>query len=218
MKIKLAGQILLIAGAGLFLTACASDKHESEEVIYQPSGAQAQPAPAQTTAQGDVVIPLHQETIKVGKRMVDSGRVTIRKTVTTETVSEPIELRRESVIIEREGAGAQTGYSTAETGNLFEEKTIVINLQSEEPIIEKGTIVSGRVIARKGAEIEKSTVSRELKRENVQFDKSGENVTIVGEGTVSEPAGAELKNEEKREQEYEPRKGVDDLTAPNSQP
>ena len=83
MKIISAGQTLLIAGAGLFLTACASHKEEqSREVIYQPSGAQAQ-----TMAQDEVVIPLHQETIKVGKRTVDSGKVTIRKTVTTETVS-----------------------------------------------------------------------------------------------------------------------------------
>ena len=81
-----------------------------------------------------------------------------------------------------------------------------------------------------------------MKRENVQFDKSGntENVTILGEGTVSEPAGAEskkiMKDEEKigkdeqkllkdqekewekQQQQYDPRKGVDDLTAPNSQP
>src|SRR5688572_29457828 len=53
-----------------------------------PAATQQQPASQATRVEGDQwVIPLHEERVNVGKRTVDSGQVTIRKVVTTETIN-----------------------------------------------------------------------------------------------------------------------------------
>jgi len=79
----------------------------------QPSQSQAQ----SIEGQNEVVIPLHEERLNVGKRTVDAGQVTIRKIVKTETVSEPVQLRREMLVINRDAAGAQSSSSFSSADN-----------------------------------------------------------------------------------------------------
>ncbi|HWI58094.1 MAG TPA: DUF2382 domain-containing protein, partial [Bacillota bacterium] len=48
---------------------------------------------ASAQASTNLVVPLHKEELRVGKREVDAGTVTVRKNVRTETVNEPVQLR-----------------------------------------------------------------------------------------------------------------------------
>ncbi|MFN7140534.1 MAG: YsnF/AvaK domain-containing protein [Limisphaerales bacterium] len=74
-------------------------------------------AGTQQQIQGDqLVIPLHEEQLRVGTRTVDAGTVTIRKIVTTETVNQPVEIRRERLVIDRHGGGAQFGAAQQQQG------------------------------------------------------------------------------------------------------
>src|SRR5437588_5149152 len=62
------------------------------------------------TQNGNVVIPLYEETVNVGKREVETGAVRLRKVVRTETVNQPVQLRHEEIVIDREPAnGAPSG-------------------------------------------------------------------------------------------------------------
>lgn len=181
-------------------TETMAQSAQPSQPINEAAGAQqdaAQAPQSQATGQDNVVIQLHQETAQVGKRTVPAGQVTIHKRVTTETVQQPIELRTETVTIDREPAGAA---APAQSGDQalakpFEESSVTIQLQKEEPVIQKNTIISGEVVARKNAQMQKSTIENKLRRETVQVEKSGDAQNVVVNGNlgapISEAAGAQ---------------------------
>jgi stress response protein YsnF len=204
--------------------------------MNEPSGAEAKPyaqasasSQASTAAssqsnQGDqnnITIPLYEEKISVGKKTVDAGQVRLRKIVKTEQVNQPLELRRETLVIDREPAGSQRAASvsgsasagsasakasesssadgTAFSGPAFQEKEFVIQLKEEQPVVEKQVVHTGNIVARKDAQMSRQTVNREVRKEDIKLDKSGNmaNVTIKGNldaqasRDINEPAGAE---------------------------
>jgi len=203
----------------------SSAQSYSAESSSAQSTASASAQPIQQD-QNNVVIPLHEEQVKVGKRTVDAGQVTVRKTVTTQTVSQPVELRRETVVIDRSGAGGQSLSSSdsnwqkgaanqsssyqssgaeqkslnepagasSGSGAAFQEQSYTIHLQREEPVIQKETVQTGQVTARKSSQIEQQTVQQQVRKEDVQFDKSGANNVQIQQNSgnqLSEPAGAQ---------------------------
>jgi stress response protein YsnF len=247
------------------------------------SGSQASAqSQSSQSGQNEIVIPLHEEQVNVGKRTVDAGQVTIRKIIKTETVNQPIELRHETLVIDREGAGAEArssasssqssaqlnAQSTAKTdsnwqkgafnesqdlanaqpdnrdqsssqatdeqsqastqessanepaganyqqsqqassnsdlnnGSAFQEQTYTIQLKKEVPIINKSVVQTGQVVARKNSQMQQQTIQQQVRKEDVQLDKSGaaaQNVQIRGDFNtagrdISEPSGAERQD------------------------
>ena len=128
--------------------------------------------------------------------MVESGSVRLRKQVTTETVNQPVQIRRETLVVDREpGTGSQataetTGTAgtagTAGTFTPFEQGEIVIKLHKEEPVVEKRVIATGRVVAKTATDTEQVTVSREVRKENIDVEKIGNPQNV----TISESVGA----------------------------
>jgi uncharacterized protein (TIGR02271 family) len=217
---------VLLSAAGLVFTACSSTRggstatyddtgYSQSQSMSEPSGASASGSAGQSSGdqsgQTEVRIPLHEETVAVGKRTVDAGQVTLRKVITTETINQPVELRRETLVIDRQDAGAQGSASssassassggTAASGSSapFEEKTMTIRLQREEPVVQKQTIVRGNVVARRNSQTEQQNIREQVRRENVEVDKgnAGENVVLHGgfneikEGAGAQPSGAQ---------------------------
>jgi len=160
--------------------------------------AQSQQQAASTTESGDTVVPLYQESIKVGTREVDGGAVRLRKIVTTETVNQPVQIRREKLVIEREPGGAQTSANMPQgslNGAPFQQQETVIRLKREEPVIETQVVPAGRVVAQKRSDTQQQNVQRQIRKEDVQVEKIGnpENVIIsqgVRQGQGSEAAGS----------------------------
>src|SRR4051812_49256006 len=77
-------------GGGYYSTSAASTAQATSET----------PAPgARETAQtgNELVIPLYEEKLNVGKQEVDAGTVHLRKKVLTETVNQPVELKQETL-------------------------------------------------------------------------------------------------------------------------
>jgi uncharacterized protein (TIGR02271 family) len=138
-------------------------------------------------AAGDsTVIPLYEESLAVGTRKVEEGTVRLKKVVTTETVNQPIQLRRESVVIERQPASGQ-----AAPANAFQEgQETVIQLWREEPVVETRVVSSGQIAVQRQSSVEQSSVQRELRKESIDVDKSGDqqNVTI-SENVMSSSGG-----------------------------
>lgn len=118
-----------------------------------------------TTTEREVSMPIHEEELTVGKRTVEMGGVRLRKIVRTETVQQPVEIKREDVIIERVPAGERQPESRA-----FEGEEIFIPLWREEPVVSKETHVREEVRARKTEERESRTVSGEVRKEDVQVE------------------------------------------------
>jgi stress response protein YsnF len=296
---KIIIQATLAVSAGMLFTACSSMHHErasyetssytsdydraaGQSGIREGSGAQNYSSWQSSQDRNEVIIPLHEEQLSVGKRTVDAGQVTIRKVVTTETVSQPVQLRRETLIIDREGSGAQQSSATSSTsrdenwqrganeqqsgaevsasaqagssgasasiqnstanepagassnisedesrssysasqsssgksasasananldsgsGAAFQEQTYTIRLQKEEPVIQKNIVQTGQVVARKNSQTQQQNIQQQVRKEDVQVDKSGaaaQNVEIRGNFNtagkeISEPSGAEQR-------------------------
>lgn len=151
----------------------------------------------QASTANETVIPLHEETVKVGTREVNAGSVRIRKVVKTETVNQPVQVRRESLVVDRQ-QGENNQANAAQAGDLstpFQENEIVIQLKREEPVVETQVVPTGRIVAQKRATTEQQNIQRQVRREDVEVTKEGnaENVTIsenIRSGSRAEASGA----------------------------
>jgi uncharacterized protein (TIGR02271 family) len=172
--------IATVAGLAL-ASGCCSGTRTSASYSPPPSTAYArmpEPAPApaaarvETAATGDIVVPLHQETLNVGKREVDTGSVTLKKIVKTETVNQPVELRREEIVIDRNN---NTGESAANKilAQPFTEEQTTIPLKREEAVINKQTVPAGEVVIHKRWTTEQQNATAQVRREDI--DTSGLN-------------------------------------------
>jgi len=154
----------------------------------EPASTGAAETKTEMAAGDSTVIPLYEESLAVGTRKIEEGTVRLKKVVTTETVNQPIQLRRESVVIERQPA---SGQSSAPANAFQEGQETVIQLWREEPVVETRVVSSGQIVASRKSEVEQSSVQRELRKETIDVDKSGDsqNVTISENVMSSSAAG-----------------------------
>ena len=157
----------------------------------------------QTTGTGEiqserVVIPLHEEQVQVGKRTVETGTVRLRKEITTETINQPVQIRKETIVVDREPAGGsstsqsfqsssrqnqqfQQGQSSGSIAQPFEQGEIVLRLHSEEPVIEKRVVPAGNIVVETRVNNEQVNVQQQVRRENINVDKGNAQNVIVSE-------------------------------------
>jgi len=191
--------------AALLFTGCCGTKHHTTTAHASPAPTVADagaPPPSSTTAvmdQNDISIPLYSEALKVGKRDVENGSVKLKKTVKTETVSQPVELRRETVTIDRVAFESAQQAANAgqpnDIGAAFQDKEIVIDVKREEAVVEVQPYVSGRIVAKKSATTEKQNVDRQVRREVVEVIKQGDTQGIIVSEKVQDSATGAPKSE-----------------------
>lgn len=123
------------------------------------------------TMTGDIgearVVALHEESLKIGKREVEAGSVRIRKVVRTETVNQPVELRREEIVVERIPADQIASGADAPIG----EEDIYIPLRREEVVIEKEAHVREGVRIGRRSETEQKTVTEQVRKEDIEVER-----------------------------------------------
>ncbi len=107
--------------------------------------------------------------MRVGKREVVAGGVRLRKVVRTETVNQPVELRREELIVERVPANESTGRGEAD----FQQREIYVPLRREEAVVQKEARVREEVRVRKDARTDRQTVSEQVRKEDVEIEREG---------------------------------------------
>jgi uncharacterized protein (TIGR02271 family) len=181
--------VLIASSVTLISGCCTSHKGGGGTAYYSnyestPPPAETKPA-AETASSGSVTIPLYEESLAVGKREVDAGTVTIKKVVKTETVNQPVELRRETISIDRQAA---SGGQTADTSKAFQDQQFTIQLKKEEPVIEKRVVQSGQVVASKQAQTEQTTIQQQVRKEDVAVDKGNADVK-TSQGGAGSPGG-----------------------------
>lgn len=115
-------------------------------------------------------LKLSEEQLKIGKREVEAGGVRLRKVIRTETVQQPVELRREEVVIERVPAHEAAGAAA----RAFEQNEVYIPLRREEAVVQKEAHVREEVRVRKDARSEQQTVSGQVRKEDVEIQREGE--------------------------------------------
>lgn len=162
--------------------------------LQRSAGVGAAVAAQQQRAQSreETAIPLAEERLKVGKREVEAGGVRLRKIVRTETVNQPVELKREEVVIER-----VPGQRAASSGQSFSGEDVFIPLRREEAVVQKEAVVREEVRVRKTAETERQNIAEQVRKEDVEIQESGDASRLHSEEAK---AASRL-----REQEQKPR-------------
>jgi len=175
---------------------------------YGLSGARfagTQPDPSvrrEGTSAEQATMQLTEEQLKVGKREVETGAVRLRKIVRTETVNQPVELKREDVVIERVPANE----ARTSSGEAFRQEEKVIPLHREEPVVEKESRVREEVRATKRTETERRNISEKVRKEDVEV--------LQGQHAGEERLRGEERMREEREQSIrgrESHEGSDNL-------
>lgn len=145
----------------------------------------------QTQTGNNVVIPLYEETVNVGKREVEAGSVRLRKVVRTETINQPVQLRHEEIVIDREpGSGNATGQE--QLNQQFQEGETIIRLKSEVPVIEKQVQPAGKIVVQSRMAGDQTNVVTQIRREDIKVVKEGnpQNVIIGQNVTTSTSSSA----------------------------
>jgi len=138
-------------------------------------------------ANTNMVIPLYTETASVGKQE-QTSQVRLRKIVKTETVNQPVELRHEEVVIDRQpNSQAQPG------DKAFQEQDFTIHLTREEPVIEKTVTSSGQIVVQTRQTSEQTNLTAQVRREDIDVARTGDSQNVVIGQNVqasSSPSGA----------------------------
>ncbi len=113
-------------------------------------------------------IPIIEEKMKVGKRTVDEGGVRVQKEMKTKDVEEQVDLRDESVNVERHKVDRP---ATDADFNAFQEGTVEIHTVHEEPVVGKEARVVGEVDVEKNVQNREQTVKGQVRKTDVDVQR-----------------------------------------------
>ena len=136
--------------------------------------AQLAGAAATTTATDDGKLQLSEETLAVGKRVVNRGTTRIRRFVVETPVEQQVSLHDEKVTIERRPVTDGRPVSDS-----FSDKTIEVTETGEEAVVGKQARVVEEIDIRKQASDRTETVRDTVRREDVEI------VKVPGETTTT---------------------------------
>ncbi|WP_207482381.1 YsnF/AvaK domain-containing protein [Arenibaculum pallidiluteum] len=117
--------------------------------------------------EGEEVIPIVEEELRVGKRAVERGGVRVRSYVVETPVTESVALRNETVSVERRAVDLPAGEIPADA---FRERTIEVTETDEEAVVSKDARVREELVIRKDVEERAQTVSDTVRRTEVEVE------------------------------------------------
>jgi uncharacterized protein (TIGR02271 family) len=112
-------------------------------------------------------IPVVEEQIRVGKRVIDRGGVRVRTYVLERPVEQDVTLHEERVQVERRPVDRPVGTVPADA---FRERSIEVTASGEEAIIQKDARVIEEVVVRKEAEDRTETVRDTVRKTEVEVE------------------------------------------------
>ena len=123
---------------------------------------------AATTARAgqEEVIPVVEETLKVGKRAAEGGRVRVRSYIVETPVTEQVSLREEHVDVARRAVDRPL----ADGDRAFEDRTIEATEHAEEAVTSKEARVVEELVIRKDATERTETINDTVRRQEVEIE------------------------------------------------
>lgn len=116
------------------------------------------------------VIPVVEEQLQVGKRMVQHGGVRVHQRVTEKPVQETVQLREEHVKVERHSVNQPV--SSADMA-AFKEGTIELRETVEEPVVAKTARVVEEVVVSREVGERTEQIHDTVRRTDVQIEQLG---------------------------------------------
>ena len=136
--------------------------------------------------EGEEVIPIVEEQLRVGKRLVDRGRVRVRTYVVETPVEETVTLRDETVSVERRPVTRELADVPADA---FREREITVTETDEEAVVSKQARIVEEVVVRKDVAAENRVVRDTVRRTEVDVEDD--------RGRSSSTAGADRTNSDR---------------------
>jgi len=152
-------------GWGGYRSAAAGGAGTSVDTGYRASTAEARGA-STVAKEGETVVPIVEEQLRVGKRDTSRGRVRVRSYVVEQPVSEEVRLREENVVVERRPADRPL---TA-TDKVFQDRSIDVEEHREEAVVQKEARVKEEVVVKKQVGERVERVSDSVKRTEVEVE------------------------------------------------
>jgi len=121
------------------------------------------------------VIQVVEETIRVEKRLVESGRVIVHKTVTERDEVVEILLRQQDLVVER----VPIGLVVSEAPQSRQEgDTLIVPILEEVLVVEKRLILKEELHIRKQSSERMEHQTVRLRSEHVEIEQTGRNASI----------------------------------------
>jgi uncharacterized protein (TIGR02271 family) len=149
----------------------AFERMDKDRLYVGAQGQQYFGTTDQLNTEGEIRVPVVEERLDVEKRQGQIGEVDIRKTVDTEQVNIPVELRHEEVNVDRRNV-TDRPVAAGDLGNAFEEGTIRVPVRGEEAFATKEAVVTGEVVVNREVETERQTISDSVRKERVDVDEN----------------------------------------------
>ena len=115
--------------------------------------------------EGEEIIPIVEEQLRVGKRDVSHGRVRVRSYVIETPVSEQVNLREENVSVQRRSVDRPLTAGD----RLFEDRTIEVEEHAEEAVVAKEARVREEIVVNKQVGERTKTVSDTVRSTEVEI-------------------------------------------------
>jgi len=113
------------------------------------------------------VIPVYEEQLRVGKRVVERGKVRVRVYTVEQPVQEGVTLRQERVAVERHPVDRPV---SGVPGEAFRDRTIEVTERSEEAVVAKEARLKEEVVVRKEADQSTRQVGETVRRTEVEVE------------------------------------------------
>ncbi len=121
--------------------------------------------------ENEVVLPIVEEHLRIGKRSVERAGVNVRTTSQEVPVQETVNLREENVTVERRPVDRAVGNAP----DAFKEGTIEITETAEVPVVSKEARVVEEVVVGKEVTERQETIRDTVKRTEVDVDEVNRN-------------------------------------------
>jgi len=149
----------------------AFERMDKDRLYLSRQGQQHFGTAEQLGTEGNIRVPIVEERLDVEKRQGEMGAVDVRKTVETEQVNIPVELRHEEVSVNRVDVPDRP-VAAGDMANAFEGGTIRVPVRGEEAFVTKEAVVTGEVVINREVETERQTVSDTIRKERVDVDEN----------------------------------------------
>ncbi len=143
------------------------DESQSYAAMQTTAGAKHVAGVTRAANEGETVIPIIEEQLRLGKRTVEKGTAQVRTSVAEVPVQESVTLREESVTVERRPVDRAVENAPA----AFREGTIEITEMAEVPVVTKEAHVVEEVVIGKNVTEHQETVRDTIKRTEVDVNE-----------------------------------------------
>ncbi len=160
--------------AGVSRRIAAAREAERQRVVAEakaatPVPAESTPAAKEDVSERDLVVPVIEEEVRVGKREVDAGGMHVTSKIVTEPFDEDVRLREERVSVERHAVDLPLTPTDAEAR--LQEGVVELRATSEQALVEKRARVVEEVLLKKDSSEHVEHIRDSIRRTEVSVTK-----------------------------------------------